>query len=212
MTQLFSALGSRNYRLFFAGQIISLVGSWMTQTASLWLVYHLSSSAFLLGVVGFASQIPIFFLAPFAGVWVDRVNRHRLLVATQVCSMLQSFALAAFALTHTIGIPHLIILSLVQGVINAVDMPVRQALVVEFIERKEHLGNAIALNSSLFNLARLIGPAIAGFVIAGFGPGVCYLVDGFTYVAVIVAPVAHRVKVRPIHRDERSGHSRGGRP
>jgi MFS family permease len=105
----------------------------MTQTASLWLVYHLSSSAFLLGVVGFASQIPIFFLAPFAGVWVDRVNRHRLLVGTQVCSMLQSFALAAFALTHTIGIPHLIILSLVQGVINAVDMPVRQALVVEFV-------------------------------------------------------------------------------
>src|ERR1035438_8111466 len=108
LTQLFSALTARNYRLFFAGQIISLVGSWMTQTASLWLVYHLSSSAFLLGGVGFARQIPIFFLAPFAGVWVDRVNRHRLLVATQVCSMLQSFALAAFALTHTIGIPHLI--------------------------------------------------------------------------------------------------------
>jgi MFS family permease len=197
LTQLFSALAARNYRLFFAGQIISLVGSWMTQTASLWLVYHLSSSAFLLGVVGFASQIPIFFLAPFAGVWVDRVNRHRLLVATQVCSMLQSFALAAFALTHTIGIPHLIILSLVQGVINAVDMPTRQALVVEFVERKEHLGNAIALNSSLFNLARLIGPAVAGFVIAGFGPGLCYLVDGLTYVAVIVALLAMRLPERP---------------
>jgi MFS family permease len=197
LTQLFSALESRNYRLFFAGQIISLVGSWMTQTASLWLVYHLSSSAFLLGVVGFASSIPIFFLAPFAGVWVDRVNRHRLLVGTQVCSMLQSFALAAFALTHTIGIPHLIVLSLVQGVINAVDMPVRQALTVEFVERKEHLGNAIALNSSLFNLARLIGPAIAGFVIAGFGPGLCYLVDGLTYVAVIVALLAMRLPKRP---------------
>ena len=197
LTQLFSALESRNYRLFFAGQIISLVGSWMTQTASLWLVYHLSSSAFLLGVVGFASTIPIFFLAPFAGVWVDRVNRHRLLVGTQVCAMLQSFALAAFALTHTIGIPHLIVLSLVQGVINAVDMPVRQAVMVEFVERKEHLGNAIALNSSLFNLARLIGPAIAGFVIAGFGPGLCYLVDGLTYVAVIVALLAMRLPKRP---------------
>ena len=129
-TQLFSALKSRNYRLFFAGQIISLIGNWMTQTASLWLVYHLSSSAFLLGVMGFASTIPIFILAPFAGVWVDRVNRHRLLVGTQVGSMLQSFALAAFALAHTIGIPHLLILGLVQGVINAVDMPTRQALVV----------------------------------------------------------------------------------
>ena len=112
LRQLFSALESRNYRLFFAGQINSLVGTWMTQTASLWLVYHLSSSAFLLGVVGFAGQIPIFFLAPFAGVWVDRLDRHRLLVGTQVFSMLQSFALAAFALTGTIRVPHLIILSL----------------------------------------------------------------------------------------------------
>src|SRR5450759_548982 len=198
--QLFTALSSRNYRLFFTGQIISLVGSWMTTTASLWLVYHLSSSASLLGVVGCASTIPIFFLAPFAGVWVERVNRHRLLVATQVFSMLQSFALAAFALTGTIGIPHLIILSLVQGVINAVDMPVRQAVVVEFVERKEHLGNAIALNSSLFNLARLIGPALAGFVIAGFGPGMCYLVDGLTYVAVIVALLAMRLPERPARR------------
>lgn len=197
LRQLFSALESRNYRLFFAGQMVSLVGSWMTQTASLWLVYHLSSSAFLLGVVGFASQIPIFFLAPFAGVWVDRVNRHRLLVGTQVCSMIQSFALAAFALTQTIGIPHLIVLSLAQGVINAVDMPVRQALVVEFVERKAHLGNAIALNSSLFNLARLIGPALAGFVIAGFGPGLCYLVDGFTYLTVIAALLAMRLPPRP---------------
>lgn len=197
LRQLFSALESRNYRLFFAGQIVSLIGSWMTQTASLWLIYHLSSSALLLGVTGFASQIPIFFLAPFAGVWVDRVNRHRLLVATQVCAMIQSFALAAFALTHTIGIPHLIVLSLVQGFINAVDMPVRQALVVEFVERKAQLGNAIALNSSLFNLARLIGPALAGFVIALFGPGLCYLVDGLSYVAVIVALLAMRLAVRP---------------
>lgn len=196
--QLFTALSSRNYRLFFAGQIVSLVGSWMTTTASLWLVYHLSSSASLLGVVGCASTIPIFFLAPFAGVWVERVNRHRLLVAMQVFSMLQSFALAAFALTGTIGIPHLIVLSLVQGVINAVDMPVRQAVVVEFVERKEHLGNAIALNSSLFNLARLVGPALAGFVIAGIGPGMCYLVDGLTYVAVIAALLAMRLPKRPL--------------
>jgi MFS family permease len=197
LRQLFSALESRNYRLFFAGQIVSLVGNWMTQTASLWLVYHLSSSAFLLGVVGFAGQIPIFFLAPFAGVWVDRVNRHRLLVGTQCFAMLQSFALAAFALTHTIAIVHLIALSFAQGIINAFDMPVRQALVVEFVQRKEHLGNAIALNSSLFNLARLIGPALAGFVVAGFGPGFCYLLDGFSYVAVIGALLAMRLPKKP---------------
>lgn len=195
--QLFTALSSRNYRLFFAGQIISLVGSWMTQTASLWLVYHLSSSAFLLGVIGFASQIPVFVLAPFAGVWVDRVNRHRLLIGTQVFSMLQSLALAAFALTNTIGVVHLVVLSFVQGIINAVDMPTRQALVVEFVENKAHLGNAIALNSSLFNLARLIGPAIAGFVIAGVGPGMCYLFDGLTYLAVIAALLAMRLSPRP---------------
>jgi len=197
LTQLFTALSSRNYRLFFAGQIISLIGTWMTQTASLWLVYNLSHSAFNLGVIGFASTVPIFFLAPFAGVLVDRVNRHRLLVITQVMAMLQSFALAAFALTGTITVTHLVVLSLVQGLINAVDMPVRQAVVVEFVERREHLGNAIALNSSMFNLARLIGPALAGFVIAGVGPGYCYVVDGVSYLAVIIALLAMRLAKRP---------------
>lgn len=195
--QLFTALSSRNYRLFFAGQIISLMGTWMTQTATLWLVYHLSSSAFLLGLVGFASTIPIFFLAPFSGVLVDRVNRHRLLIITQVLAMFQSLTLAAFALTGTIAVPHLVILSLIQGIINAVDMPTRQALVVELVERREHLGNAIALNSSLFNLARLVGPALAGFVIAGIGPGWCFLTDGLTYVAVIAALLAMKLRERP---------------
>ena len=170
-----------------------MIGTWMTQTASMWLVYHLSSSAFLLGLVGFASQVPIFFLAPFAGVWADRVNRHRLLVATQILSMLQSFGLAAFALTNTITIAHIVALSLVQGVINAFDMPVRQALVVDFVESREHLGNAIALNSSLFNLARLIGPAIGGFVIAAVGVGMCYVIDGASYIAVIFALLAMRL-------------------
>src|SRR4051812_36242114 len=192
-----SALSSRNYRLYFAGQLISLAGTWMTQTASLWLVYHLSSSALLLGVVGFSSQAPIFVLAPFAGVWIDRVNRHRLLVITQVLSMLQSLALAGFALTNTIGIVHLIILSLVQGAINAFDMPTRQALVIEFVEQKGHLSNAIALNSSMFNLARLIGPALGGFVIASFGAGICYLVDGLSYLVVISCLWAMRLPARP---------------
>jgi MFS family permease len=179
------AFSSRNYRLYFAGQVISLIGTWMTQTTSLWLIYHLSNSAFLLGVVGFASMIPMFVIAPFAGVWIDRVNRHRFLIVTQILAMLQSMGLAAFALTNTINPSVLIAMSLLQGVINAFDLPARQAMVVEFIERKEHLGNAIALNSSMFNLARLIGPAIAGFVIAQFGAGICYLIDGISYVAVI---------------------------
>jgi len=193
LARAFSALSSRNYRLFFGGQIVSMVGTWMTQTASMWLVYHLSSSAFLLGLVGFASQVPIFFLAPFAGVWADRVNRHRLLIVTQVLSMLQSLALAAFALTNTISISHIVALSLVQGMINAFDMPVRQALVVDFVESREHLGNAIALNSSLFNLARLVGPAIGGFVIAAVGVGMCYVIDGVSYLAVIAALLAMRL-------------------
>src|SRR4051812_68377 len=178
------AFSSRNYRLYFTGQVISLVGTWMTQTASLWLVYHLSNSAFLLGVVGFASMIPMFVIAPFAGVWIDRVNRHRFLVITQILAMFQSLGLAAFALTNTINPTVLIAMSLLQGVINAFDMPARQAMVVEFIESKEHLGNAIALNSSMFNLARLIGPGIAGLIIAGAGAGICYLIDGLSYVAV----------------------------
>lgn len=194
LTRLLGPLSSRNYRLYFGGQIVSLIGSWMSQTAAMWLVYHLSSSAFLLGLVGFASLAPIFVLGPFAGVWVDRVNRHRLLVCTQAASMIQSFLLAAFALTNTIDIPHILVLSLVQGIINAIDMPVRQAMVVEFVEKKEHLGNAIALNSSLFNLARLVGPAIGGFVVAAFGVGICFLIDGLSFLAVIMALLLMRLR------------------
>ena len=194
LKRLLGPLGSRNYRLYFGGQIVSLMGTWMSQTASMWLVYHLSSSPFLLGLVGFASLAPTFFLGPLAGVWVDRVNRHKLLVATQTASMIQSFLLAAFALTNTIDVPHIIALSLLQGVINAIDMPVRQAMVVEFVENREHLGNAIALNSSLFNLARLVGPAVGGFIIAGFGAGICFLIDGFSYLAVIFALLAMKLK------------------
>jgi len=194
------SLSSRNYRLFFGGQMISLIGTWMTQTASLWLIYHLSSSPFLLGMVGFASQAPMFFLAPLAGVWVDRVNRHRLLLLTQCLAMLQSFVLAGLTLSHLINARYLILLSLVQGMINGVDMPTRQALVVSFVERRDHLGNAIALNSSLFNLARLVGPALAGFVIASFGAGACYLIDGVSYLAVIASLLAMRLALPPARR------------
>jgi MFS family permease len=181
------ALRSPNYRLFFAGQSISLIGTWMTRIATSWLVYRLTDSALLLGLVSFAGQIPAFFLAPIAGVWIDRWNRHRTLVWTQAFSMLQSFALAALALTHTVHIWSLIALVLMQGLINAFDMPARQAFVIEMIEDRADLGNAIALNSSMVNGARLLGPAIGGLVIAAVGEGYCFLIDGISYIAVVVS-------------------------
>ena len=190
------ALESRNYRLFFSGQIISLMGTWMTMTASLWLGYHLRSSAFLLGIVGFASQAPIFVLSPVAGVWVDRVDKRKLLVVTQILSLLQSGALAALALTGTINIWLLIALNLVQGTINAFDMTARQAFVIHMIDRRELMGNAIALNSTMFNLARLLGPAAGGLLIAWVGAGYCYLIDSLSYIPVIfslcmIRPTTH---------------------
>ncbi|MEW6493291.1 MAG: MFS transporter, partial [Cyanobacteriota bacterium] len=192
------ALESRNYRLFFAGQAISLIGTWMTQLATIWLVYSLTNSAWWLGVVGFSSQIPSFALAPFGGIIVDRWNRHRILIATQVLSMIQSLALAALALTGMINIWQIIVLSLFQGFISAVDAPARQAFVVEIIDKKENLGNAIALNSSVFNGARLIGPAIAGLLISSVGASACFLIDGFSYIAVIAGLLAMKLKPKTI--------------
>ncbi|MFN7995232.1 MAG: MFS transporter [Bryobacteraceae bacterium] len=187
------ALRSRNYRLFFGGQSISLIGTWMTRIATSWLVYRLTDSAVLLGVVSFAGQIPAFFLAPIAGVWVDRWDRHHTLVVTQVLSMLQSLALAILALARIINIWEILALALVQGIINAFDMPARQAFVVEMVEHREDLGNAIALNSSMVNAARLVGPAIAGMVIAAANEGYCFLVDGISYVAVIGSLLLMRI-------------------
>ena len=192
------ALESRNYRLFFAGQAISLIGTWMTQIATVWLVYQLTDSALLLGIVGFSSQIPNFVIAPFGGILVDRWNRHRILIGTQALSMLQSLALAFLALTGTIAIWHIILLSLFQGLISAVDSPARQAFLMEIIDKKENLGNAIALNSSVFNGARLVGPAIAGLLIASVGASVCFLIDGLSYIAVIAGLLAMKLKPRTI--------------
>ncbi|HEU0092563.1 MAG TPA: MFS transporter, partial [Vicinamibacteria bacterium] len=160
------ALAHRNYRLFFAGQGISLVGTWITRVATSWLVYRLTGSAAVLGIVGFAGQIPTFLLAPFAGVWVDRWGRYRVLVVTQVLSMLQSFALAWLALAGTITVTRILLLSAFQGVINAFDTPARQAFVVDMVEDRADLPNAIALNSSMVNGARLVGPSVAGVLIA----------------------------------------------
>jgi MFS family permease len=192
------ALNSRNYRLFFAGQAISLIGTWMTQIATVWLVYHLTNSAWWLGVVGFSSQIPSFIISPFGGILVDRWNRHRILIITQILAMLQSLALAVLAMTGIIHISHIILLSIIQGLITAVDSPARQAFVTEMVERKEDLGNAIALNSSMFNGARLVGPAVAGLVIASTGAGVCFLIDGLSYLAVIAGLLAMKLKPRKI--------------
>jgi MFS family permease len=197
-------LGHRNYRLFFAGQSVSLVGTWLTRMATSWLVYKLSGSMLLLGVVGFCGQIPALLLSPFAGVLVDRWSRHRVLVVTQVLAMAQSFTLAALALTGVIAVWHVALLSVLQGFVNAFDIPARQALVVELVEDRADLPNAIALNSTMFNAARLIGPVVAGGLIAWVGEGGCFLVDGFSYLAVIGSLLALRIVRRP--RTEQPGH------
>src|SRR6476659_9760035 len=188
------ALAHKNYRLFFTGQSISLIGTWMTRIATSWLVYRLTGSAFLLGIVGFAGQIPTFLFAPFAGVWVDRLDRRQVLIVTQVLAMLQSLALAFLTLARHINIQEIIWLSAFQGLINAFDMPARQAFLVQMVEDKQDLGNAIALNSSMVNLARLVGPSLAGAVIAVSGEGACFLIDGISYIAVIASLLAMRLQ------------------
>jgi MFS family permease len=181
------AFSYKNYRLFFGGQILSLIGSWISITATSWLVYKLTGSALMLGVVGFAGQIPGFALGPFAGAYLDRWNRHRVLVTTQAISMVQSFVLATLTLTGHITVEAIIALNAVQGFVNAFDMPARQTFLVTMITDKEDLANAIAMNSSMFNAARLVGPSIAGIIIAASGEGMCFLIDGVSYLAVLVA-------------------------
>jgi MFS family permease len=179
-----------NYRLFFGGQIVSLIGSWISMTATSWLVYRLTGSAMALGVVGFAGQFPGFVVGPFAGAYLDRWDRHRVLVVTQTASMLQSFALAFLTFTDQITVPAIVALNAIQGVVNAFDMPARQAFLTTIISDREDLANAIALNSSMFNAARLVGPSIAGVMIATVGESWCFLLDGVSYFAVILALLA----------------------
>jgi MFS family permease len=193
ISRAWRALRHRNFRLYFSGQTISLIGTWMTRLATSWLVYRLTGSALLLGIVGFAGQIPTFLLAPFAGVWVDRLDRRKVLVVTQVLAMAQSLALAVLTLARHINVQEVIWLSAFQGLINAFDMPARQAFLVQMVEDKQDLGNAIALNSSMVNLARLVGPSLAGAVIAISGEGYCFLIDGISYIAVIASLLAMRL-------------------
>ena len=179
------ALRYRNFRLFFSGQSVSLIGTWMQRIALSWLVYEMTHSTFLLGVVSFSGQIPTLIFAPIAGVVADRVNRHRFLVITQSLAMLQAFVLAFLVMTGLIRVWEIIILSVILGIINVLDMPTRQSFMIEMIDDKKDLGNAIALNSSMVNGARLLGPSIAGLLISLAGEGICFLINGISYIAVI---------------------------
>ena len=200
ISHAWKVLRHRNFQLFFFGQSISLIGTWMTRLATSWLVYRLTRSALLLGVVGFAGQIAAFVLAPIAGVWVERVDRRKMLVWTQAAGAIQSLALAALTLAHVITIGEIIALAALQGLINAFDMPGRQAFLVQMVEDRSDLGNAIAINSSMVNGARLIGPAIAGLVIGAVGEGWCFLLDGVSYLAVIASLLTMRIRPLDVRR------------
>ena len=188
--------------MFFSGQGLSLIGTWMQSVAMSWLVYRMTGSALLLGVVGFSSQIPTFILSPFAGVMADRYSRHKILLITQTLAMFQAFALTFLVLTGRVQVWHILVLSSFLGLVNSFDIPARQAFVAELVEKKEDLGNAIALNSSMFNAARLLGPSIAGVLIGLVGEGMCFLLNGVSYLAVLAALLAMKV---PPRRREASG-------
>lgn len=206
------SLRSRNYRLYFVGQGISLVGTWMQRVAMAWLVYRLTGSAFMLGLVGFAGRIPTLLLAPLAGVAADRWDRRRILFVTQSLSMLQALVLAGLVLTDVVAVWHVLLLATFLGVLDSVDIPARQSLYVRLIDDPQDLGNAIALNSSVFNLARLVGPAVAGVLIAAVGEGLAFGLNGLTYFAMLVAlylmrmrPVAAAARTRGVFSNLREG-------
>jgi MFS family permease len=188
------ALKYRNYKIYASGQFVSLIGTWMQQLAMSWMVYRLTDSTFWLGMSGFASQIPMFFFGLFAGVYVDHVDRHKLLIWTQALSALQALTLAALTFSGTITLTHLIILNFTLGLINCFDITGRQSFVVQLIKDKKDLPNAIAINSSIVNMTRLIGPAIAGATIALVGEGMCFLLNGLSYIAVLIALFSIKVE------------------
>jgi len=195
----FRALRNRNYRLFFSGQCISVTGTWIQQVAINWLVYSLTKSALLMGLIMFAGSIPSLFLSPLAGVVIDRINKYNALIMLQILFMLEALILAILTLMGIIQVWQIVLLGILIGITNAFDMPLRQAFVVHLIDRSEDLSNAISLNSSSMNLALLIGPAIAGTLIAAFGEGICFLINSLSYIAVIAALLAMRMKVVPIY-------------
>jgi len=196
------ALHHRNFRLFISGQLVSLIGTWMQSIAQSWLVYRLTGSALLLGSVQFAGQIPVFLLAVIGGTVADRYSRHRVVIGTQTASMILAFILSALTLMGRVHVWHVFVLSALLGVVNAFDIPARQSFIVEMVG-KEDLMNAIALNSSMFNGARIVGPAISGILIASIGEGWCFFANGVSYMAVIAGLLL--MKVQAVHRPARSG-------
>ncbi|MGL5511756.1 MAG: MFS transporter [Sporomusa sp.] len=193
MKESFRALRHRNFRLFYFGHGMSLVGTWMQRTATIWLVYRLTGSPEILGNVDFTGQIAGVVLIPFAGVFLDRWNRYRVILGTQLLSMIQALALALLVFTDTVAVWHIIVLNAALSMINSFDMPARQAFISQIVEDKKDLANAIALNSAMFNGARIIGPSIAGLAIAVLGEGLCYLFNGLSYIAIIGALLAMRL-------------------
>ena len=198
---IFRSLQYRNYRLFFSGQSISLIGTWMQRIAMPWLVYHMTGSAFQLGLVSFAGQIPTFLLAPLAGVVTDKYSKYKVLLITQILSLIQAFILALLSLTGAIQIWQIVLLSIALGCINAFDTPSRHSFVIEMVEKKEDLGNAIALNSMMFNGARLIGPSVAGMMLATAGEGICFLINAISYIFVVVSLLFMHVKKKEEKRE-----------
>ncbi len=199
----FRALKHRNYRLFFAGQGMSLVGTWMQRTALAWLVYDLTGEKVMLGIVGFIGQILTFLVAPFAGVLAEHTDRRKLLVLTQALAMIQALVLAGLVFTGTITTWQIVLLSGLLGLVNGFDIPIRQSFVVEMLDSRADLPNAIAMNSLLVNASRLVGPSLAGLLIAAVGTGACFAINGATFLAVIAALLAMRT--RPIERLARNG-------
>jgi len=197
---VFRSLKYRNYRLFFSGQSVSLIGTWMQRIAMPWLVYHMTGSALLLGVVGFAGQIPTLIISPVAGVFTDRWPRYRVLLITQIVSLIQAAILAWLCLTGSIQIWEIVVLSVILGCTNAFDVPSRHSFVIDMVENKEDLGNAIALNSLMFNGARLIGPSIAGVMLASTSEGVCFLLNAISYIFVIISLLMMRLNIQQTHK------------
>ena len=197
ITGAFRALKNRNYRLFFTGQSISLIGTWMQQVAMSWLVYRISGSAFLLGMVAFCNMVPSLLLFPVTGISADRFNKRKILVLTQTLSMAQAFILSLLVFTGWVAIWHVIVLSLLLGIVNAFDMATRQSFMVDLVDKRDDLPNAIALNSTLFNGARLVGPTVAGVMISLVGEAICFLLNSLSYIAVIFALLRIIVKAEP---------------
>jgi MFS family permease len=194
----------RNYRLWFCGQLVSLIGSFMTFTALSWLTYDLTRSPLMLGLLAVAGQAPTLLASPLAGVWVDRLDRRKLLLTTQLLSALQSLALTVCALAHSLSVPLLFGLSFFQGIVNAFDLPTRQAMVSQIAEKREHLPAIIGMNSTMFNLGRMLGPALGGILLTLFGAAICFAIDTLSYVAVIAAVAAMRMTVRTTPQARRS--------